>query len=233
MWSSAYRLISLLLPLQVGLVDGKLDPDVQLSQRHLDAELGVAADDLNLLVQSRRAVGNQVSLHADAVDPDAVGLEHLDDTPGCLALGADALQVVVVVVELRVRVDLGRRAERQLDVVFTEHLVKHRLAPCAVVLERLVDDVPGVAAALPMARNVCNVADNYLLELLGCPLGSFDPGGQLAVPDEGVAAEELAVLLGDGGDDLALGVVEDAGLGLGEEPLDVMLVDSGGTRRNW
>jgi hypothetical protein len=64
-----------------------------------------------------------------------------------------------------------------------------------------------------------DVVDNDLRELLGGPFGGLDPWGQLTVPDEGVAAEKLALLLGEVGGDVALCEVEDAALGFREKPL--------------
>lgn len=51
------------------------------------------------------------------------------------------------------------------------------------------------------------------------PLLLLDPGGQLRVPDEGVAAEDLALLSCEVRRNVALGEVEDSLLGFGEEPL--------------
>jgi hypothetical protein len=70
-----------------------------------------------------------------------------------------------------------------------------------------------------VAHDVGDVVDDDGLELLGGPGAGLDPRGELAVPDEGVAAQVLAVLARQRRDDLALGVVEAAAGGLDEGPL--------------
>lgn len=64
------------------------------------------------------------------------------------------------------------------------------------------------------------MVDDNSAELVLSPVGlGLNPGGELRVPDEGVAAEIFAVLLREGGNNVALGIVEDALLWFGEEPL--------------
>lgn len=217
--TATYGHVVSLLPLEVGLVGREDDTDVQLSQSNLDASLAVRVNHGNVIIDARGLAGRGVRLHADAIDLDALVLQHLDDLDRGLALGADALQVVVVVVQLGLRVDLGGGAEGQLDVLLAEGAVEDGLAVGAVLLEGLIDDVPGVAAALPVPGDVGDVVDDDVRQLGLGPVAGLDPGSELRVPDEGVAAEDLVLLLGDGGDDLTLGPVEDALLGLGEEPL--------------
>ena len=196
-----------------------LEADIELGQGDLDTELGEAADGVDVLVESGEALGDQVGLQADAIDPNAFLAQGLDNVLGRHSLGAGGLQVVVIVVQLGLGVDLGGGLEGQLDVVRAEGVVEDGLAVGAVVVQGLVDDVPGVALALPVAHDVGDVVDDDGLELLGGPRGCLDPRGELAVPDEGVAAQVLAVLARQRRDDLALGVVEAAAGGLDEGPL--------------
>lgn len=56
-------------------------------------------------------------------------------------------------------------------------------------------------------------------EGFGRPFDRVDPRRELAVPDEGVAAEGEVVFSGEVGYDVTLGEVEDALFGFGEEPL--------------
>ena len=219
------------LPLEARLVGGQLDPHVQLGERDLHARGGVLLHDGDLVVEARRAAGDEVALHADAVDGDALVLEHLDDPHGAVGLGAGRLEVVVVVVQLRVRVDLVRRPEGELDEVLAQRVVEDRLAVRAVLVQGLVDHVPRVALALVVAGHLGDVVDDDLAQLLGRPLRLLDPRRQLAVPDERVAAEELAVLLGEARDDVALGEVELAMRRLGEEPLVCRALEDDRSRR--
>ncbi len=137
-------------------------------------------------------------------------------TPAALTPSLDA---VVVVVKLGVRIDTCCRLEGQLDVFLAEDFVEDGFPVRAILVERLVDDIPGVAPALPMTGNVLDVTNDGFPQLWRRPVGRLDPRGKLAVPDERVAAEDLVLLLGQGCDDLALGVVEDARGRLREEPL--------------
>ena len=56
------------------------------------------------------------------------------------------LDVVVVDVQLRVRVRRAGRVERDLDEARAERVVEDVRPPGTVVVERLVDDIPGVCA---------------------------------------------------------------------------------------
>jgi hypothetical protein len=212
-------LVGLALQGKVLLGGRGLESDVELGESHLDAELGEAADGGNVVVERGVLLGDEVGLQADAVDGDLGVLEELDDALGALRLGRGPLEVVVVVVELGLRVDLGGGLEGKLDVLLAENLVENALAVGSVLVQRLVDNVPGVALALVVAGDGGDVVDDDLAQLLRSPLGLLDPGSQLAVPDESVAAQQLAVLAGLGGNDVALGEVEDAALGLNKQPL--------------
>lgn len=119
--------------------------------------------------------------------------------------------------------------------------VEDAVAPLAVVIDDLVDNVPVVALALVVADDILNVRLDNALELLvreatvgdwGQPVSSrpqhtsgsnidvgLTPSRKLAVPGQGVAAEELAVLSGNAGNDVALLEVELAAVGLGGIPL--------------
>lgn len=91
-----YVLVSLLLLSKVGGVGGHLQANVQLGKGNLNAELGEALDGVNVLVESRGLLGNQVSLEANTVDSDLGFLEHLDNALGALSLGMGPLPVGVL-----------------------------------------------------------------------------------------------------------------------------------------
>lgn len=160
-----------------------------------------------------------MSLQADTVNAEALRLEQAEDPADTLGLGVGRLDVVVVVVELGLGVDLGGGLEGEGDVLLAEDVVEQGLAVGTVLVEGLVDDVPGVALALVVAGDVGDVLNDDGPQLIGGPLSGLDPGGELGVPDEGVAAEGLALLASQVGGDVTLGVVEDTALGLSEQPL--------------
>lgn len=227
-YRETHVLVRALLQSKVGGIVGRLESDVQLGEGNVDPELAESAHDLNVPVDilSSAPLGDQVSLETHAVDLDVGVAEHLDDALGTFDLGAGKLEVVVVVVELGTGVNLGGGLEGELDVLLAENLVEDGLAPSSVLVQGLVDDVPGVAAALPVPGHLGDVADDGLAEGLLGPGGGIDPGGELTVPDERVAPEMQAVLLRLGSDDLALGVVEEAWFGFDEEPLYFFIISS-------
>lgn len=160
-----------------------------------------------------------MALEAEALHRDAVGLQLLDQLVVGVALGVDAVDVVVVEVQLGVRVGLVGPAQGVGDVAGAERLEEDRLAVGAVLVEGLVDDVPVDDLALVVPCHRLDVVLEDGAQLVGGPGAIGEPGGELAVPDERVAADLLVVVLGEGHDLVAGGEVEDAGLGLGGVPL--------------
>jgi hypothetical protein len=205
---------------KVGSIRRSVKADVQFGKSNLNAQLGKAANGVNVLVESRGRLGNEMGLETNTVDSDPVLLEETDNALGTLGLGAGRLKVVVIVVQLGLGVGLGSGLEGQGEVFLAENLVEDGLAVGAVLVEGLVHDVPGVALALPGIDHMGDVGDDDLADLvLGPVLFGFNPRGKLGVPDKSVASEVHAGLAGLGGDDVALGEVEDASFGFGEEPL--------------
>ena len=211
--------VDCLLREQIRLSPGNWHSHVQLSDRDLHTQRGVLLHDCNLIIQTWRSSHRVMSLQTHAINLDTRLLQHLHNPHRAISLAARPLDIVVIVVQLRVRVDLGRYLERELDVILAKDIVEDALAPGAILLEGFVYDIPCVALALVMFCHSGDVVDNNVRELLRGPLGLLDPRSELAVPDEGVAAEEFALLLGEIGGDVALCEIEDASLGFGEEPL--------------
>ncbi len=135
-------------------------------------------------------------LHPDAVDLDPISLQHFDDGPGGLALVADSLEVVVVVVQLRARVRCRGRLEGDLDVLDAQDLVEDGISVGAIVVQRLVDHVPGIALAFPVVGHGRNVRLDHGSHRVGGPRGVLDPRRELAMPYEIVASQHLPISLG-------------------------------------
>lgn len=70
-----------------------------------------------------------MSLHADTINLNAILLKHPDKVNSGAALSTRPLEVVIVIVQLSIRVGLGRLAEGKLDVLLAENLVEDGLAP--------------------------------------------------------------------------------------------------------
>lgn len=77
-----------------------------------------------------------MALEADALNLNAVRLHEINDAAGAGSLVAVVLQVVVIVVELSLRVYLGRVGKGDRDVGFTNRVVEDRLAVGAILIER-------------------------------------------------------------------------------------------------
>lgn len=211
--------VCLFLPGQVRFVQWQLDSDVQLGVGDLDPKRCVGVDHGYLLIECRRTGRGEMGLHSDATDLDAVVLQQLDDADGAIALVARRFEVVVVVVELDIRVDLASRAKGKFDELFPERRVEDGLAVRPVLVQGFVHNVPSVTFALVVLHDVCDMVDDYRAQVLSSPILRFDPGSQLAVPDQSVASLDEMFLLGDGRHDVAFGEIEDALFRFGEKPL--------------
>ena len=92
-----------------------------------------------------------MALQSHTIDSNPIVLEEFDDV---IASGsrfvAQALDIVVVVVELSSGVRGGSSLERDLDVVWPENRQEGVVAEGPVVVQSFVYYVPGVALACPM-----------------------------------------------------------------------------------
>ena len=160
-----------------------------------------------------------MGLQADAVDGHAALLEVLNQGLHGKRLVADRLHVVVVVVQLRPRRGvLAREAERVLDIRGTQGFEPNIATQGAIVVEGLVHDVPRVAVVVVVRSLVLDVVLHYTEQLALAPRLARQPVRELVVPDEVVAAAQLARLLGGDHDLVAEGVVEDVAGGLDVDP---------------
>lgn len=200
------------------------EANVELGDGHVEVERGEVRLCRDLIGAQRDDAGDEVRLDADAVDARVGGgLDLLDQGEESLLLRSAILDTVVVDVQLDVLTRGGDRGggvrEGLFDVAWSHDIVEDCLAHGGIVVNGLVDDIPGVAASGPV-RDEC-----VDMELhgggKGCvgPVAICDPVGELLMPDEVVAADQLAVGLGDVERYVAAGVAEDALLGLGELPL--------------
>jgi hypothetical protein len=170
--------------------------------------------------------GCQVTLGTDTVNGDTSGpplLDVLDHSLGLSVVGA--VQVVVVDVQLGVGVGLAGGLEGDPDEVLAENVVEHAGAEATVLLEHLVDDVPGVDLTLEMSNDTVDVVGHDSGQG-GLVADLRDPAGKLRVPHGGVSTDELLVL-GGKGDGLVSGAeVEFAARALRGVPLHAMMVVS-------
>lgn len=139
------------------------------------------------------------------IDSHAVRLDQLDDALCALGLGAVVLEVVVVVVQLGALCVLCGQAERNGEVGLANGVEEHALPVGAVLVEGLVDHVPASACALPAASDVLDVVLDDGDQRLVVETAARNPGGQLAVPDQGVAVDLLVVLLCKGNNSITTG----------------------------
>src|SRR5690606_30872225 len=178
------------------LVGGQGDAHVQFGDGHLQAQVHEA---LHVLCHvGGNLADDEVALQADPVQRHALVQQVAGEAVQGVALRVEALDVVVVDVELRVGVGGVGGAQGLRDVVGADLAVEDRVPQAAVLVERFVDhvptgDVPGVAA-----DGGGDVAAHLVQQFTGGEVGVLHPVGELVVPDEGVAVDLLAVLLGEG-----------------------------------
>jgi hypothetical protein len=167
-----------------------------------------------------------VGLRADTVDGDTGGPPRLDVLDHGLGLGVvGRVEVVVVDVQLGSGVSLAGGLEGDLDEVLAEDVVEDGGAEAAVLLEHLVDDVPGVDLALVLGQELGDVVLHDAGQG-GLVLDGRNPGGQLAVPDGGVTTDQLLVVGGELDSLVGGAQVELALAGLSSIPLHAALIVS-------
>ena len=188
-----------------------------------------------MFVQRRPVLRNKMCLQANTINANLLALQVPDQLPHRLRFGRRALQVIIVIIKLGLGIQAKSGLEGELDeLVASQDGGEDGLPEGAVLVEGLVDHVPGVALALVVVHDVGDVGDDYGAQLvLGPVLLGFHPGRELRVPDQGVAPQELLVLGGEGGDDVTLGEVEGALGWFGEEPLCSNSVSILASRVGW
>src|SRR3954447_10894569 len=130
-------------------------------------------------------------LETDAVDRYATGLEVPDHVVDALRLGVvPVLDVVVVVAEPDRRVGRAGGPECHLDPVVARAL-QVRLPAAAVLVERLVDHVPGGQLAFVVGHHPVDVVDHGRAQ--GAAVHALHPARLLTVPGQGVTADLHAV----------------------------------------
>lgn len=168
---------------QVGGVGGERKADIKLGLRNLDAGSHEVLEVLDLRLARGGGADDQMGLRADTINLDLLLLEAADEFLDGSGLVAASLEVVVVDVKLRRRVNLGGSLEGEREVVLADDVVEDGLAEGTVVVEGLVYDIPGVALALPLGEDLGNVVDHHGGESLLGPVAELNPFGKLAVPD--------------------------------------------------
>jgi hypothetical protein len=165
---------------------------------------------------------NEVSLETHTIDLITVLLDQLDNSESTIELGAGVLDVVIIVVQLSTGVSCCSRCEGNGDVCFADSLVKDIATVCAVFVQSLVDDIPGVTFALVVANLICDMVFENVDErgIVKVPVG--DPSRKLVVPDKIVATHNLAILLCNRNDSVASTVAELILVGLDGIPLSII-----------
>lgn len=163
-------LIRLLLLRQIRRIRRRLQPNIQLRQRHLNSQLREPLDSSNMLIQRRPALRHQVRLESHPINPDLLTLQSPNHLPDRLRLGRWRLKVIVIIVQLGLGILFGSRLKSELDEFLTKNVVKHRLPVRAVLVEGFVDHVPGVALAFVVVHDVGDVGLDYRAELVLCPV---------------------------------------------------------------
>lgn len=161
-----------------------------------------------------------MALETDTVDASAVGLDELDDAGRTLGLVGAVLQVVVVIEETCIRVGGLGVLEGDGDISLANSLQEDIVTVGAVLVEgcsmrvslsapqvnernesreqlTLIDHIPLVTDTLVSPYHRVNVGLDDLKQCGVVETTAGDPGRQLAVPDQRVAANRLAVLLGE------------------------------------
>ena len=165
-------------------------------------------------------------LETDAVDRDSLLPEPLHQLIHAVGLSAATFGAVVVVDQERLGVGPTGEAEGLGEIPGAQLLVERRPAQSVarrlpVVGQRLVDHVPSVDAAAPVADHRPDVVLQRDAQL-GSREG-VDPVGGRAVPDEGVALDAHAPRLGKRDDPVTAREVEGSGLTLHGKPLHLPL----------
>src|SRR5262249_1737011 len=137
-----------------------------------------------------------MGLKANAIKRHTLRFEALRQRVHRVALWSDALDIVVVQEQPGVRISLVRPSQRVGNIVRAERVQPHRRPQGTILIERLLDAIP-----LPdFAAEMPGLSGDMLLEdvsKLRVGKGSRDqPGRQLVVPDQIMAAHYLVVLLG-------------------------------------
>ncbi|KKA17322.1 hypothetical protein T310_8872, partial [Rasamsonia emersonii CBS 393.64] len=191
------------------------ESDIQLRDDNIDPQIQKPLLGLNLRVLGWRRAHFEMRLQPHAIDPDASRLQLLDQVVRRRRLGTGRLDPVVIVVQLDVLAGLFdrllRKPVREEEVLGPDGVVPDAGRPRPVRRQRLVDHVPRVAPPSPVRDQVRDVRLHHRCEARRCPAAVHHPVGQLADPDEVVAANALAVVFGDGQDGVAARVVEDIG----------------------
>ena len=166
-----------------------------------------------------------MSLRADTVNRDALRnpLINVSNHAGGDLCIVGNVEVIVVDVELGVGVSSAGGAERNADKVLTEDAAEDTITETTVLGEDLVDDIPLQDLALVVGDD----GGDVVLDDLGQGVAVIDlghPVGQLAVPEEGVATHELAVLEGEVDDLVGVGEVERTAARCGDVSCQRMLI---------
>ena len=196
------------------LVSISLDLELLGSSRSVHAEIDLGVDNVDAKISSRAksslesllvgsgsrssgsGLASKMSLVANTVDANAVGLDELDDALGTLGLLRVVLKVVVVVEKLGLAAVLVGEAESNGKEGLADGVIPDARAVCTVLVQSLVNYVPACADALVAGHNGLDVVLHDADEGLVVKSALRYPGWQLRVPYQGVAMDLEVVFLG-------------------------------------
>src|SRR5438552_256325 len=178
------------------------------------------------LLRRRRPVETVVVLQPDGRDRDSLVSEPPDQLDGALPLGR-ALELVVVVVQLRVGVGLVGKPERRGEVVLSQNREPGGASQRAVVVERLVHDVPALDPAAVAPHHGVDVvaqAGEQRVPADGVAPGVLEhPARRLLVPDQVMPHDEHPVPLAERDVAVGGGEVVAPATGMHRAPLEHVL----------
>lgn len=145
-----------------------------------------------------------VTLETYAVDGNTTCLHVAYQSIHFVGFGVEAFCVVIVVKEEGGRVGLMSVMEGKIDVVWAYDTKPERAAEATGIGYGFIDDVPSADTPAVVTHHGGDMGLHDIEEFCARPGVGFKPGWEAEVPDEGVTAHPLAVLLGELYEDVGL-----------------------------
>ena len=138
-----------------------------------------------------------MGLEANTVDGHTTIFEVRHHRKHCLGFGAvHVLKIEVIVTQLGIGIGCMRRLEGIFDIGVANHILEHIATPGPIFVEGFIDHIPVPDAALEMGHFSRNVVIHGRQERAAGG-NIVDPTGELAVPDQRMAANLHAMALSE------------------------------------
>ena len=195
--------------------------DVEFGQVDIEAQgLGATDEIAEAFAPGLAVAGGDVRLDAEGVDGDVGGFEAFEEIERGGALGligfAFVFDAVLVVGEFGVGIGVARGAVGELEIFRPDELkpgaFAERVGTAVEWVDGFIDDVPALDFAFVARGDGVDVVGEDLFRVVFGDCAS-EPGGELLVPDEVVAADFYVVLVGEVDEGVGIGEVVLAGLG--------------------